>query len=730
MNQIRPFFILLSAGLAVNLLSCSHIPASRKIASTDQQFQEELIKRYELQETLRFMGDEKDFIHRQALSQTSNGSDAHRKELELLQKYEKDKNNLEGELRQLSQSSRERNKSFGSTYPEIYLANTSLRFRHLTEEFKLKDWDHFAALPGHYPKYPVELHNSKEVKIKLSQYFDTSYAIMNNDQRYIWTTVSCEGPYKLKTAFIHHKFKAGESERFRFYNSSKNSQRVVLTLTPETGSCQMSFEDKGRSSHGLAIVPMMETTPIELKQFTNQFEYCLLPQASNATAVQKLFTSSDFESMTCPQSFEEVTLLDQPLNGLKQKAKILLGQDLPPEMIENFDPYYPLDFSNAPKLDAIYISYLVWRRDFSGTVIERLVRHHAENGAQIKILVSDVIALEKDKIMLDQLKRDFPSNVQVRYYKYDVDNNKDFKDFFSEFHRTMHVKLFLVHSSENAKDNAAVLGGRNIHDGFVFDTQPDLSRYPELVQYGEDESFAKWTDFEILIKNQQLVETLMGQYMALYEYDPEAISFRSFTLNERATRPLDPGYFIENRDQMLYRHLISIPYRDNMALEKYMVSLFDSAMKTITISTPYFNLTPEIIQAVERAIQRGVKIELITRLEFKGDTADIILSDVNKKAVNKFVDHISVYEFTKPSDILHSKLVLIDGVLTTVGSVNFNQRSFYHDLENTLIVYSPEFNARIKEVIEGYKKNTRPISDEQKPTLWKSLIINIFHRAL
>jgi hypothetical protein len=39
-----------------------------------------------------------------------------------------------------------------------------------------------------------------------------------------------------------------------------------------------------------------------------------------------------------------------------------------------------------------------------------------------------------------------------------------------------------------------------------------------------------------------------------------------------------------------------------------------------------------------RAVDRGVEVTIITRLDLEGDTADFILGAVNKEGVNKFYD--------------------------------------------------------------------------------------------
>ncbi len=90
---------------------------------------------------------------------------------------------------------------------------------------------------------------------------------------------------------------------------------------------------------------------------------------------------------------------------------------------------------------------------------------------------------------------------------------------------------------------------------------------------------------------------------------------------------MDYDYY-SKYEEPLIRHYISVPFKDNRGLESLVVELLDSAQHTIKLSTPYFNLTKSIMKAFGRAISRGVKLSLLTRLDLEGDTADIILSDV------------------------------------------------------------------------------------------------------
>lgn len=57
---------------------------------------------------------------------------------------------------------------------------------------------------------------------------------------------------------------------------------------------------------------------------------------------------------------------------------------------------------------------------------------------------------------------------------------------------------------------------------------------------------------------------------------------------------------------------------------------------------------------------------------------------------------IKVYLYNK--GMLHSKAIIIDDDFATVGSTNFDFRSFEHNFEANMLIYSREFNARMKTI--------------------------------
>ena len=99
---------------------------------------------------------------------------------------------------------------------------------------------------------------------------------------------------------------------------------------------------------------------------------------------------------------------------------------------------------------------------------------------------------------------------------------------------------------------------------------------------------------------------------------------------------------------------------------------------------------------------------------------------MNKNQVNRFYKYVDVYAYkllkgSSPEakqevqeNRLHSKVILVDGELSIVGSINLNRRSFHHELENTFVIWSPKVHDELESLLDGYKAMSKRIDRRQK----------------
>ena len=145
----------------------------------------------------------------------------------------------------------------------------------------------------------------------------------------------------------------------------------------------------------------------------------------------------------------------------------------------------------------------------------------------------------------------------------------------------------------------------------------------------------------------------------------------------------------------------------------YMYSIA-AARKNIRIAHSYFvpdNLTIDTLLAARK---RGVKIEVIT--------PGTIDANVVRRASRARWDElmkagVEFYEY-QPS-LFHCKVMVVDDMWVTAGTVNFDNRSFHINDENTLEVWDRDFAAAQIKVFDADKEKSRRITvGEYKARPW------------
>ena len=486
----------------------------------------------------------------------------------------------------------------------------------------------------------------------------------------------------------------------------KNKKTAAFLLNRKIQSCELSYQ-KTQGSDAPSMVDIHSESldfPF-LKNLIQSTDSCQVDYA-----LPQLF---------CPRTAEKLETLETPESGFIAKTEMLLGQKLDPSFISNQNPYAEIDFSKAPKLDAIYIATLVYRADFYGTVLARLLKFHADRGTLVHLVTTSYMMLDKDKALLQKLAAD-NGNFRLQEFKYyDANYNliRPFRYVISHY-RDMHIKLFIT-LGKNKNDNAVVLGGRNIHDGFLFTTRPDYSKYPDLVQYGTDDDFVHWNDFEMKITSVDVAQATAAHLLKFLNRDTMTQDMLPFYKDP--TVASDPP---KARGQTELRHFISLPYNDSRTLENLYISLIDQAQQTIRISSPYLRPTDKIFAALERAVDRKVDIVIQTRVSLIGDTQAWLYEEVNKESINKLYDKVKIYEW-KQNSILHSKFILVDGQTAFIGSVNLSRRSFVHDVENGFIIKDRAFIAKMDTIFNSYIAKSDLISKKEDRKFWPSMVIRV-----
>jgi cardiolipin synthase len=145
---------------------------------------------------------------------------------------------------------------------------------------------------------------------------------------------------------------------------------------------------------------------------------------------------------------------------------------------------------------------------------------------------------------------------------------------------------------------------------------------------------------------------------------------------------------------------------DSMLL-MYLMAI-TAARKTIDLSAAYFVPDPLTRAALKDALRRGVRVRIIV----PGEHID---TEVVRKASRAGWGELlgagaKIHEY-QPT-MFHCKTLIVDRLLVSVGSTNFDNRSFRLNEEANLNIYDGDFAGRVTAVFEDDLRHARQITYE------------------
>jgi len=134
--------------------------------------------------------------------------------------------------------------------------------------------------------------------------------------------------------------------------------------------------------------------------------------------------------------------------------------------------------------------------------------------------------------------------------------------------------------------------------------------------------------------------------------------------------------------------------RDETIKQNY-VKLISSAQKSIYIQTPYFAPDASVMEALKIAALSGVDVRIM--IPNKPDHMFVYW------ATYYYVGELLKYGvkvYTYENGFLHAKTVVIDSVVSSVGTANFDVRSFKLNFEVIAIIYDTMKSTELKNIFE------------------------------
>jgi cardiolipin synthase len=312
------------------------------------------------------------------------------------------------------------------------------------------------------------------------------------------------------------------------------------------------------------------------------------------------------------------------------------------------------------------LTYAYWRGDIAVEVAETLCEK-ARAGVECNVILDAVGAARMDRGLVDKMR---DAGVQVCYFRppkpYAVKRLQ---------HRT-HRKLLIVDGT------SGFTGGVGIAEEWTGNAQdPDHWRDTHVrvrgpVVRGLQGAFAEnWLECtgDVLAGDRYL-----PQIDELEEGGPMQVMRSSATMGDT------------NAEALVYLALAA-------------------AKRSIELTSAYFVPRPAFTDALVEAAERGVEMRILV----PGSHIDKeFVRTAGRAAYDDLLDAgIEIYEYCPT--MLHAKTLTVDGRWSSVGSVNFDNRSFQLHDEVTLCVQSESFAERLHEVFEHDLESSERIDPDQ-----------------
>lgn len=159
-------------------------------------------------------------------------------------------------------------------------------------------------------------------------------------------------------------------------------------------------------------------------------------------------------------------------------------------------------------------------------------------------------------------------------------------------------------------------------------------------------------------------------------------------------------------------------------IHQSLLTAIYAARQQLTMTTPYFVPSDDLLHAICTAALRGVEVNLI--VPAKNDS--LLVSWASRAFFTELLE-AGVNIFLFQDDLLHTKSVLIDGQLSLIGTVNLDMRSLWLNFEITLVIDDADFGQDLDCVQRDYIARSCLLQADMwaKRPYWKRIIERLFY---
>lgn len=298
----------------------------------------------------------------------------------------------------------------------------------------------------------------------------------------------------------------------------------------------------------------------------------------------------------------------------------------------------------------IHIEFYIFEDDAIGRMVRDVLVEKARAGVEVRLIYDDVGCWHVPNRFYDEM---LSAGIEVRSFL-----KVRFPLFTSKVNYRNHRKIVVIDG------RVGFVGGMNLAE-----------------RYMRGFSWGIWRDTHLLLEGKAVHGLQTAFLLDWYFVDRTLISASRYFPKMEAT------------GTSLVQIVTSDPIGPWKEIMQGLSMAISGAKKYFYIQTPYFLPTEQILAAMQTVALAGVDVRLIlpmradNRLTHLGSCS--YLADILQAGVK-------IYFYKK--GFLHSKLMVSDDELSTVGSTNVDFRSFEHNFEVNAFIYDTETALQMREI--------------------------------
>ncbi len=324
----------------------------------------------------------------------------------------------------------------------------------------------------------------------------------------------------------------------------------------------------------------------------------------------------------------------------------------------------------------IHLEYFIFQYDETGKKIGELLMAKAREGIEVKLIIDGVGSRKIPKAFIREMKS---SGIEL-------------ETFFPLYLPIIHLRVnYRTHRKIIIVDGrTAYTGGFNIGEEY-------LGRGP----------LGYWRDTHVRLHG-SIIKELQKEFLSSWHFTKEQRLFR------RKRKELPPvklkRYFptVRTRGKCPIQVVGSAPDYDFRLIRDGFLRIISNAKKYIYIHTPYFIPDDSTYEALKLASLSGVKVKIIIP-----DKPDHIMVYWASLSYVGELMNFGVDFYTYNNGFLHSKMIVSDDSVATMGSSNFDHRSFYQNFEINCFFYDERVVHQLKKAFIEDLKVSSKISSER-----------------